>query len=100
MTLDQLGTLKCADCGDTHTIMKDENGLLTSLERCKGRAPKQATRAQSTEIADNIRHVDSVVGDLKLSFDEGDWDQIRTLADEAIVKLNAINLTAGDIEKS
>lgn len=100
MTLEHLGNLKCAECGDTHSIMKDPNGLLTSLERCKGKAPKSATKAQQVEIADGIRHVDSVVGDLKLSFDEGDWDQVRTLCDEAIVKLNAINLTAGDIEKS
>ena len=100
MTLEHLGNIQCVDCGDSHDIYKNEAGLLTSIDKCHGKVPKGASREQKIEITDSLRHVESVIDVLKKRFDEGDWEQIRALADEAIVKLNTINLTAGEVEKS
>jgi hypothetical protein len=96
-----LGNVECIDCGGSHDIYANPQGLLTSLEKCNGRTPQgTATPVQLTEISDNIRAVEVVIGELKGRFDEGDWDQIQALTDEATVRLNSIHLTAKDVKKS
>ena len=96
-----LGNLECIDCGGSHDIYANERGHLTSVDKCPGRVPMgNATDAQKTEMSDGIRAVDICIDELKQGFDEGDWDQVQAIADEAIVRLNSINLTAREVKKS
>lgn len=96
-----LGNVECIDCGGSHDIYANEQGHLTSIDKCPGRTPQgAATASQKIEISDNIRAVETCISELKGRFDEGDWDQIQALSDEATVRLNSIHLTAKEVKKS
>ena len=96
-----LGNVECIDCGGNHEIFANDGGMLTSLVKCPGPTPSgSATGAQSTEMSDAVRHTETCITELKSRFEEGDWDQVRALADEATIKLNTIALTASEIAKS
>jgi hypothetical protein len=96
-----LGSLRCADCGGRHEILASgSGGVLSSLDKCTGKVPKGATTSQLNEMADAVRHVDSVVTELKARFEESDWDQVQALSDEMSIKLGTLNQIAGEVEKS
>lgn len=100
MTLNHLGNVECADCGGSHAIMKNNQGLLVSLEKCHGKVPNTPTREQNIEMVDGIRHAESVFSELKSGYEECDWDSVRACIDEITIKLNTIAITASEIEKS
>jgi hypothetical protein len=96
-----LGNVECIDCGGSHDIYAAENGLLGSIEKCPGAALQcSATSAQKVEISDGIRAAETCIAEVKQRFDEGDWDQVQAICDEAVVRLNSIHLTAKEVLKS
>ncbi len=96
-----LGSVECIDCGGSHNIYAGEGGLLGSAEKCPGPiAQGTPSQAQSTEITDAVRHTENCINELKRRFEEGDWDQVRVLSEEATFKLNTIAMTASEISKS
>lgn len=96
-----LGNVECIDCGGSHDIYAGEGGLLGSVEKCPGPVTQgTASPAQSTEMSDAVRHTENCINELKRRFEEGDWDQVRVLAEEATMKLNTVAATALEIAKT
>ena len=100
MTLNHLGNIKCAECGGSHSIMKNEQGLLVSLDKCHGKVPNVPTREQNVLMVYGIRHAESVFSNLKSIYEECDWDSMRACIDEITIKLNIVAIAAAEVEKS
>ena len=95
-----LGNVKCADCGGSHDIYAGEGGLLGSIEKCPGPVTQGTpSGSQSTGMTDAVRYTENCINELKRRFEEGDWDQVRVLAEEATFKLSTVAMTASEITK-